>query len=542
MRSHTIPDSLLFNVVLVNVKPHCRVALTRLQQLRSTDNLPLHEIEEACIREDEAKFARVSSSRAPVFQQTPQQTQQQCAGSQRPCPFAASHTCGENAQRKSVLAPRLVVAHVRASAIALNAFHSGNPMESSPPAHGRKAFSATSKPISVSSSRPVKISSILAASRTQLNVDKLSGNLVPSISAHIMKTNLLTSSPKQLVFEGTVNKNPITFLLDGAADHSIIFTCSAKAIGPLCNPLSPTGFHLTYKSALIGFRRIIRELIGTMDLSCFPTPTIATRGRPPTATPSSTMSPLPSVCAQQDRFGRIQQQTRPTATMYQQSRSFQRKRSPKLFLRRSRRSFKTSLTSRKSQQPSLRRGFAMPLYPDAGPIRMADGDIFKTSFSSPVGLFEWTVMLTGLISAPASFQRVMSELFKNLQFVQVYMDDIVVHSRALSGHHDHLRHVFQEFQEKAFRRNLSKCSFDADCIYFLGFQISPAGVQPLAANVSSILPMPSTFSPRTAVHRYLGMARITTPILSLYTSSPATQPFSVGAHLVDPLCRTSSTS
>ncbi|KAL8432413.1 hypothetical protein Efla_000190 [Eimeria flavescens] len=90
MLSHAIPDSLLFNLVFVYVKPHCRVALTQLQQLRSTDKLPLDEIEEACIREDEAEFARVSSSRAPVFQQKPQQTQQQSASSQRPCPV-----CGE---------------------------------------------------------------------------------------------------------------------------------------------------------------------------------------------------------------------------------------------------------------------------------------------------------------------------------------------------------------------------------------------------------------------------------------------------------------
>ncbi|KAL8438030.1 hypothetical protein Efla_003570 [Eimeria flavescens] len=140
-------------------------------------------------------------------------------------------------------------------------------------------------------------------------------------------------------------------------------------------------------------------------------------------------------------------------------------------------------------------------------IRMADGDIFKTSFSSPVGLFECTVMPMGLFNAPASFQLVMCELFKDLQFVQVYMDDIVVHSTTSSSHHHHLRHVFQRLQEDGFHINLSKCSFDEDCIDFLGFQISPASVQPLAANVSSIHSMPSTFSSRTALRRFLSMAK-----------------------------------
>ncbi|KAL8426720.1 hypothetical protein Efla_006221 [Eimeria flavescens] len=118
-----------------------------------------------------------------------------------------------------------------------------------------------------------------------------------------------------------------------------------------------------------------------------------------------------------------------------------------------------------------------------------------------------------LIDKMTSFQRVMSELFKDLQFAQVYLDDIVVHST--SSHHDHLRHVFQRLQENAFPLNLSRCSFDADCIDFLGFQLSPAGVQPLAANVSSSLSVPSTFSSRTAARRFLANS----PVLSIFEGS-----------------------
>ncbi|KAL8438029.1 hypothetical protein Efla_003569 [Eimeria flavescens] len=255
MRSHAIPDSLLINVVFVNVEPHWRVALTRLQQLRSTDNLPLDEIEEACIREDEAEFARVSSSRAPVFQQKPQ--------------------TDPTAVRRQPTA----LSYLRISSCAKSSsFGQRNGLK--PPAPGRNAFQANSKLTPVSSARHVKVASISAASRTQLYVDKLSGTPVPSISAQVIKARSLISSPKQLVFEDTVNKNLITFLLDGGADHSIMSRAFALtngitvhpldppiattfasnssevirfAIEPLplqcqgyrCNPLSPIGFHLT---------------------------------------------------------------------------------------------------------------------------------------------------------------------------------------------------------------------------------------------------------------------------------------------------------
>ncbi|KAL8424650.1 hypothetical protein Efla_006398 [Eimeria flavescens] len=62
----------------------------------------------------------------------------------------------------------------------------------------------------------VKISSISGACRTQLHVGKLSGTPVRSISAQVIRTNSLISSPKQLVFAGhAVNKNRTTFLFDG---------------------------------------------------------------------------------------------------------------------------------------------------------------------------------------------------------------------------------------------------------------------------------------------------------------------------------------
>ncbi|KAL8440101.1 hypothetical protein Efla_001982 [Eimeria flavescens] len=72
-----------------------------------------------------------------------------------------------------------------------------------------------------------------------LHLDKLPGTPVPTISAPLINTNSLISSPKQLVFEGTVNKNLITFLLDVGADHSIMTRALALTNGITMYPLDP---------------------------------------------------------------------------------------------------------------------------------------------------------------------------------------------------------------------------------------------------------------------------------------------------------------
>ena len=85
-------------------------------------------------------------------------------------------------------------------------------------------------------------------------------------------------------------------------------------------------------------------------------------------------------------------------------------------------------------RPDLRNGFYQ--------IRMHPGDIFKTSFTTTLVFYEWVVMPMGLINAPASFQRVMTDILKDLPSMQVYVDDIVVHSASEILHQIHLREVF----------------------------------------------------------------------------------------------------
>ncbi|PLW25664.1 hypothetical protein PCASD_25334 [Puccinia coronata f. sp. avenae] len=87
-------------------------------------------------------------------------------------------------------------------------------------------------------------------------------------------------------------------------------------------------------------------------------------------------------------------------------------------------------------------------------MRIADGDVPKTAFGTKYGHFEWLVMPFGLVNAPSTFQRMMTQILREFIdiFVQVYLDDILIYSR---NKEDHLHHVEQVLKVR-YVRNIAK--------------------------------------------------------------------------------------
>jgi hypothetical protein len=71
-------------------------------------------------------------------------------------------------------------------------------------------------------------------------------------------------------------------------------------------------------------------------------------------------------------------------------------------------------------------------------VLIAKKDIEKTAFTCSRGLFEYIVMLFGLMNAPAIFQRLMDKVYIN-KFVIVYIDDIMIYSETFEEHLEYIR-------------------------------------------------------------------------------------------------------
>nr|XP_061827907.1 uncharacterized protein K02A2.6-like [Nerophis lumbriciformis] len=70
-------------------------------------------------------------------------------------------------------------------------------------------------------------------------------------------------------------------------------------------------------------------------------------------------------------------------------------------------------------------------------------DIPKTAVITPFGLFEFLRMPFGLKSAAQTFQRLMDSVLRDLPFLFVYLDDILVAITSQAEHVTHLRSLFQ---------------------------------------------------------------------------------------------------
>lgn len=111
-------------------------------------------------------------------------------------------------------------------------------------------------------------------------------------------------------------------------------------------------------------------------------------------------------------------------------------------------------------------------------IRMAVQDEHKTTFKTHNGHYEFRVLPFGLTSAPATFQGVMNSVLANQlrHSVLVFVDDILVYSKTLTEHVEHLRQVLQILTDHQLKVKRSKCSFGQTQLAYLGHIISKNGV------------------------------------------------------------------
>ena len=136
-------------------------------------------------------------------------------------------------------------------------------------------------------------------------------------------------------------------------------------------------------------------------------------------------------------------------------------------------------------------------------IRIFGKHVSKTALTSGVGLFEFLRMPFGLRNAPATFQRFINEVLRDIDNVFVYLDDILIFTETLEEHYKIMEQVFERLVKYGLTINIKKCKFCVSEIEFLGFHIAEKGYKPMEDRSEKIKQM---VKPKTivALRRVIG--------------------------------------
>lgn len=119
-------------------------------------------------------------------------------------------------------------------------------------------------------------------------------------------------------------------------------------------------------------------------------------------------------------------------------------------------------------------------------VPMEEESIHKTAFRTRYGHYESVVLPFGLCNAPSTFQRMMNDLLGHLPFVLLYLDDVLIASRNLAEHEEHLRQVLEILRKAKLYAKPSKCHMFQEKVDFLGHMVSSSGIEVDGRKVAAI--------------------------------------------------------
>ncbi|CAF0886678.1 unnamed protein product [Brachionus calyciflorus] len=121
-------------------------------------------------------------------------------------------------------------------------------------------------------------------------------------------------------------------------------------------------------------------------------------------------------------------------------------------------------------------------------VKMDPKDKEKTAMATSFGLYHFVRMPFGLTNAPATFQRMVDKALTGLigKICLVYLDDIIVYSRTVEQHIEHLKLIFDRLRQAALKFNRKKCFFMKRQVIYLGHVVNSDGLFPCEDKVKAI--------------------------------------------------------
>ena len=139
-------------------------------------------------------------------------------------------------------------------------------------------------------------------------------------------------------------------------------------------------------------------------------------------------------------------------------------------------------------------------------VKTDEKDKNKTAFITRDGLFNFHVLPFGVANGPACFERLMETVLAGLQWKRclVYLDDIIVFGKTFDEHLSRLEEVLNRLIKAGLKLKVKKCHMLKAQVEFLGFVVSPNGVETDYNKIKEVRewPVPTNV---TQVKSFLGL-------------------------------------
>jgi hypothetical protein len=154
-------------------------------------------------------------------------------------------------------------------------------------------------------------------------------------------------------------------------------------------------------------------------------------------------------------------------------------------------------------------------------IRIKKGDEWKAAFKTKFGHWEPLVMFFGLTNSPSTFQEMMNVIYKEViekhaargTIIRIYMDDIAIATTGtMQDHIDAVRDILRVAEQHDLYFKLSKCTFHASSIDYLGVIIEKGMTRMDPVKIAGIKNWPTPIKVKD-IRSFLGFCNFYRPFI-----------------------------
>ena len=153
-------------------------------------------------------------------------------------------------------------------------------------------------------------------------------------------------------------------------------------------------------------------------------------------------------------------------------------------------------------------------------VKLDDPSLKLCTFNTPFGCYKFNRLPFGISSAQDVFQAVTSEMFEDIEGIEVIVDDILVWGSTVEEHDARLERVLERTQERNLKLNKDKSQIRLKEISYVGHILSQDGIKPDPRKVQAIMKLEIPEN-KEELQRFLGMTTYLSKFIPNYSHTSA---------------------